>query len=524
MDNKTKKIILLILDGWGIAPASKGNAITLAKTPTYNMLLKKYPNTQLLAHGLSVGLPKNESGNSEAGHMNIGAGRIVLQDSVYITESIKNGTFSKNPAFLEAINNVYKHKSNIHLMGLLSGDQSAHVNSEHVNALLELLRKKGIKNIYLHLFTDGRDSSPRASMRYLKKLKSNFKNGERIATISGRFYAMDRNKDWNKTEKAYKAMVYGEGIKVDSAEEAIIQAYNRGESDEFILPSVVTSNGKPIVKIKNNDSIIFFNLRSDRTRQLSKLFVQKNVCDMNDGCKINVLKFKNIKFVAMTDFGPDLDKILSAFPSRDIKETLPMQLQNIKQLYLAESEKYAHVTYFFNGGYKDPVDGEKREMIPSPKIDSYAKKPEMSVFEICQILINSINKNEYDFYTVNFANPDMVGHTGDLKSGIKAVEFVDKCLSDIIKIFESRSDICILITADHGNIEEMLNLKTGEMDTKHSTNPVPFILVDKELRNKKLRKGVLADIAPTILDLFAIPIPALMTGKSLIIKGQKNGK
>ncbi len=514
--NKTKKCILLILDGWGIAKPSRGNAITLAKTPTYNMIIKKYQNSKLIAHGIKVGLPKNQTGNSEAGHMNIGAGRIVLQDDIYITEAINNKTFFKNPAFLEAINNVHKHKSNIHLIGLLSGDQSAHVDPVHLQALLELLRRQKIKDIYLHLFTDGRDSSPRVGMRYLKELKSSFKNGEKIATITGRFYAMDRNKNWEKTELAYNAMVHGEGKKVDSAEEAIIQAYNRGESDEFILPTVIMSNGRPIVKIKNNDSIIFFNLRSDRARQLTKLFVQNNVCDMNNRCKINALKFKNLKFVSMTDFGPDLDKILTAFPSRDIESTLPMQLNDLRQLYLSESEKYAHVTYFFNGGYKDPVDGEVREMIPSPLVDSYAEAPQMSAEHVCDRLLECLNKDLFDFYVVNFANPDMVGHTGDLNAGIKSVEAVDKCLSRIYDVFEKKEDICILITADHGNVEEMINLKTGEVDTKHSCNKVPFIIIDKKLKNIKLKDGILADVAPTILDILNIKKPAIMTGKSLI--------
>lgn len=521
VNNKTKKCILLILDGWGIAPASRGNAITLAKTPTYNMLLKKYPNSKLVAHGSKVGLPKNQTGNSEAGHMNLGAGRIVLQDDMYVTESINNKTFFKNPALLEAINNVQKNNSNIHLMGLLSGDQSAHVNPKHLQALLELLRSKGMKNIYLHLFTDGRDSSPRAGMRYLKSLLGSFKNGEKIATITGRSYAMDRNKNWSKTELVYNAMVRGEGQHVNSPEEAIIQAYNRGESDEFILPTVIMENNKPVVRIKNNDSVIFFNLRSDRTRQLTKLFVQKNVCDMNDRCKINTLKFKNLKFVSITDFGPDLDTILTAFPSRDIEETLPMKLENIRQLYLSESEKYAHVTYFFNGGYKDSVDGEVREMIPSPSVDSYASSPKMSADKVCDRLLESLNNDLFDFYVVNFANPDMVGHTGDLTAGILAVETVDKCLARIYEFFQKHENICILITADHGNVEEMINLKTGEVDTKHSCNRVPFILIDKKLTNIKLKDGILADVAPTILSIYNIKKPALMTGKSLIYAKSK---
>jgi 2,3-bisphosphoglycerate-independent phosphoglycerate mutase len=513
-----KKIILIILDGWGIAPPSRGNAITLAKTPNYNYLLKTYPNTKLVASGIKVGLPKTQDGNSEAGHMNIGAGRIVKQDDIYITAAIKDGTFSKNPAFLEAIKHAEENKSSVHLLGLLTGIQSAHVNPKHLDELLGLLKEKKVKRVYLHLFSDGRDAPMYASINYLKKLKKEFRNGEEIASISGRFYAMDRNKKWGNSEKAYEAIVNGKGYKASSAEEAITQAYNRGESDEFISPTVIVKNKKSIGQIKDNDSIIFFNLRSDRARQLTKLFLQDNICDRNKNCKINRNKLKNIKFISMSDFGPDLDDILTAFPSRDLEETLPMKLKGYKQLYMAESEKYAHVTYFFNGGYKDPVAGEFREMILSPDVDSYDQKPEMSSYKITKRLIKYINKDQYDFYMVNFANPDMVAHTGNLPAGIKAVESIDKCLGELYEVIKKNKNISILVTADHGNIEEMINLKTGEIDTKHSSNLVPFILVDNKLKNKKLSKGILGDIAPTILDLMNIKKPKLMSGKSLLSK------
>jgi len=513
---KKKQVILAILDGWGIAPPSKGNAISLAKTPTYNYLLKTYPNTKLVASGVKVGLPKNQDGNSEAGHMNIGAGRIVKQDDIYITAAIKDGTFSKNPAFLEAIKHAKENKSNIHLLGLLTGIQSAHVNPKHLDELLGLLKEKKVKRVYLHLFSDGRDAPKYASIDYLKKLKKEFRNGEEIASITGRFYAMDRNKKWKNSEKAYEAIVNGNGYKAVSPEKAISQAYNKGESDEFISPTVIVKNKKPVGKIKNNDSIIFFNLRSDRARQLTKLFVQKNICDRNKTCKINRNRLKNIKFVSLSDFGPDLDDILTAFPSRDLEETLPMQLKDHKQLYMAESEKYAHVTYFFNGGYKDPVAGEFREMIPSPNVDSYDEKPEMSSYKITKKLIKYINNNQYDFYTVNFANPDMVAHTGNLEAGVKAIESIDKCLKDLYEVIKNNKNISMIVTADHGNIEEMINLETGEIDTKHSSNLVPFILVDNKLKNKRLNKGILGDIAPTVLDIMNIKKPKLMSGKSLL--------
>jgi 2,3-bisphosphoglycerate-independent phosphoglycerate mutase len=515
---KKKQVILVILDGWGILPPSKGNAITLAKTPTYDCLLKKYPSTKLIASGVKVGLPKSQDGNSEAGHMNIGAGRIVKQDDIYISSAIKDGTFFKNPAFLEAIRHVKENKSNLHLMGLLTGIQSAHVNPKHLDQLLGLLKQNGIKKVYLHLFSDGRDAPKYASIDYLKKLKAKFRNGEKIATIIGRSYAMDRNKKWSKSEKAYKAMVSGKGYCVNSAEEAINQAYNRGESDEFISPTVVMDKNKVVGKIQDNDSIIFFNLRSDRARQLTKLFVQKNICDRNKTCKINRNKLKNLKFVSLSDFGPDLDEILTAFPSRDLEETLTMQLKDYRQLYIAESEKYAHVTYFFNGGYKDPVAGEFREMILSPDVDSYDKVPKMSSNKIVKKLIKYINADRYDFYTVNFASPDMVAHTGNLSAGIEAIENIDQCLKDLCKVVKKNKNMTMIITSDHGNIEEMINLNTGEIDTKHSSNLVPFILVDHKLKKRCLKRGVLGDVAPTILDILGLEKPKIMSGKSLLYK------
>ena len=515
---KKKQVILVILDGWGIAKASKGNAITLAKTTTYDFLLKKYPHTKLIASGMKVGLPKTQDGNSEAGHMNIGAGRIVKQDDIYITSAIQDGTFLKNPAFLEAIRHARENNSNIHLLGLLTGIQSAHVNPEHLNQLLGLLKKEKVAKVYLHLFSDGRDAPKYESINYLKKLKAKFRNGEQIATISGRLYAMDRNKKWQNTEKAYKAMVNGMGCKTSSAEEAINQAYNRGESDEFITPTVIVQDGKSVGEIKDNDVIIFFNLRSDRTRQLTKLFVQKNICDRNKNCRINRNKLKNIKFVSMTDFGPDLDDVLTAFPSRDLEETLPMQLKEYRQLYLSESEKYAHVTYFFNGSYKDPIAGEFREMIPSPDVDFYDQKPEMSSDQLTKKLKKYIKSDKYDFYLVNFASPDMVAHTGNLEAAIKAVENIDHCLKELYEVVKKNKKMTMIVTSDHGNVEEMINLDTGEIDTKHSSNPVPFILVNDEFKKKRLRKGILGDIAPTILDIMDLPKPKLMSGKSLLSK------
>ncbi|MFH1225965.1 MAG: 2,3-bisphosphoglycerate-independent phosphoglycerate mutase [bacterium] len=506
-----KLVVLIILDGWGIAPPNKGNAITLAKTPTMDSLIKHYSSTELIAHGVKVGLPPKQDGNSEAGHMNLGSGRVTDQDAVYISKEINNGAFFKNAAFLEAIQNVKKNKSKMHLMGLISGDQSAHAEPDHLLALLELLRQRGINKFYLHLFTDGRDSSRFSGLEYVLALERGLKwPNESIATIQGRFYAMDRKKKWNRLEKAYNLLVLGKGESANSPQAAITRAYNRGESDEFIRPAIMLRHGKPIATIGDNDSVIFFNLRSDRARQFTKAFVQK---DFKEGFKRQKI-LKNLVFVAMTDFGPDLENILTAFPSRDLKNTLPFVLDGLKQLYVAESEKYSHVTYFFNGGYADPVMGEERIRIPSPDVVSYDEIPGMSAAKITETVLEKIRVGNFNFMAVNFCNPDMIGHTGNLSAGIKAVEAVDHCLGKIISAILKKNGTAV-VTADHGNIEEMINLKTGEVDTKHSTNPVPLIVVGQNWRHKKLKSGFLADVAPTILKIMGLPKPREMSGDSL---------
>jgi 2,3-bisphosphoglycerate-independent phosphoglycerate mutase len=521
MNYKFKKtpIVLIILDGWGIAPASNGNAITLAKTPTMDFLYKKYPYTTLKAHGKYVGLSNEQDGNSEAGHMNLGAGRIVKQDAVYISESIADGTFFKNTAILEAIKHTKKYNTNVHLLSLLSGSQSPHTNLNHLYAFLELIKRQEISSnkIFLHFFTDGRDSSQYGALKYLKKVVSNFQGEEKIATISGRFFAMDRKKKWERIEKVYNAMVLGEGERAESSEQVILRAYNKKLTDEYILPTVITKNGKPISVIKDNDAIIFSNLRSDRARELTKAFIQKDFNKMNPGSFKRKKVLQNIRFVAMTDFGPDLPHIFTAFPSRDIKMSLPAVLKNLKQVYIAETEKYAHMTYFINGGYADPIDGEERIKISSLDIPYYDKEPKMSAPEITKTVLNKLQENNYDFIAINFANPDIIGHTGNLKAAIQAVECVDQCVGVIVKKVQEKNGIAI-ITADHGNVEEMINLKTGEIDTKHSKNPVPFILVDNQKRKIKLKdEGNLADVAPTILELFQIKKPKEMNGRSLLI-------
>lgn len=512
-------LILIILDGWGLDKPNRGNAVALASTPTIDGLSRKYPYTEICAHGACVGLPDDQSGNSEAGHMNIGAGRIIDQDVVGITKAIKEGTFFKNPAFIDAMRHVKEKKSNLHLMGLLSNGMSAHSDPGHILALIEMAKQNGINNICLHLFTDGRDSPQYAASKLISELKAVLNNGEYMATIMGRFYAMDRKKKWERTEQAYNALVLGEGSYTKDFQSAISESYNKGNSDEYIQPYVIKNGQDMAPRISDNDSIIFFNLRSDRARQLAKAFTQVNFNKDNPGSFKRKKVLKNIRFVAMTDFGPDLDSIITAFPSSDLKKTLPMVLgKGVSQLYVAESEKFAHVTYFFNGGYSGKVNGEDHFMVPSPDVKSYEETPSMKSKELTAHVLKNLEKNKYDFTILNYAAPDMIGHTGNLEAGIKCCAAIDGEVEKIVRKYLEKNGT-IIITADHGNIEGMINLKTGEIDTEHSMNPVPFILVNKKLRNIKLRKrGILSDIAPTILDIFGIQKPDVMTAKSLIKK------
>ncbi len=519
-NSKKRPVVLLILDGWGMAPKSPGNAIELAKKPNFDRLWKSYPHTKLKASGKDVGLPLNQVGNSEAGHMNIGAGRVVIQDAVYISRAINTGQFFKNAAFETAYKQVKKYSSDLHLMGMLSNGQSAHSDPDHLIALLTWARLKKIKNVYLHIFTDGRDSPPHSALKLVEALLRSLRNqevkgkrsGEWIATIMGRFYAMDRKKEWPRTQAAYNAMVLGKGIFAKSPQAAVTQSYNRGETDEFIRPYVIKRNGKPIAQIKDKDAVIFFNLRSDRARQLAKPFVQKDFNGKNADSFKRKKIFKNLVFVAMTDFGPDLDSVLTAFPCVDLTATLPMVLANHQQLYIAEKEKYAHITYFFNGGYADPVNGEDRILIPSPEVAAYDLTPGMSTIQITKRVLKSLD--HYQFIAINFAVPDMIAHTGNLKAAIKSVEIIDQCLGQLTKEILKRQGT-LVITADHGNGEKMIDLETGEIDTEHNDNSVPLIIVRNKRTTKQLSAGRLGDVAPTILKLMNIKKPREMTGKAL---------
>ena len=518
-NNNNLPLILIILDGWGYAKKSAGNAIELAKTPNFDRYMSQFPKTLLSASGSQVGLPDGQEGNSEAGHMNIGAGRIAEQDAVRINKTIKDGTFFKNPAFHEAIQHVKNNKTEIHLMGMLATNMSAHVSPEHLESLIRLLKKQGIKKINLHLFTDGRDSPRHEAIKLIHSLEAKFTGEETINTIIGRFYAMDRKKSWSRTELAYNALVMGQGETCDLTPDSAIEAsYKKNISDEFIEPHVMCFHGQVTPRISDGDSVIFFNLRSDRARQITKAFVQDDFNHHDRGTFIRRKVLRDIRFVAMTDFGPDLDNVLSAFPSPDLDETLPMKLKDFRQLYIAETEKYAHVTFFMNGGYAAPVAGEQRTLIPSPNVDSYDQVPEMSSAELAYEVVSNLKQNKYDFTCLNFAAPDMVGHTGNLKAAIKCCEKVDGYLGKIVDAYLAMGG-CALVTADHGNIEQMINPLTNEPDTEHTTNPVPFIMISNNNKHFKLKEaGALSDVAPTILDLLDIQKPRLMAAKSLIVK------
>jgi len=498
--NNNLPFILVILDGWGIAPKSKGNPIALADKHNFDYLKKNYPYTEIFAHGKYVGLPDGQVGNSEAGHLNIGAGRVVLQDSVIISNAIDDGTFFKNPAFVQMIKHVNKNKSNVHLMGLISQRNSPHMSLNHLYALIDMTSEQ-CENVYLHLFTDGRDSPKYAALDILRRVQKRLPENAKIASLIGRFYAMDRTKRWQRTEKAYDMLTSKKGKVFETVEKAVLHSYNKGLDDEYLEPSLIARQNKEAVFINDNDGIVFFNLRSDRARQLTKCFVQKDFNEKNPKAFDRKRVVKNISFVALTDFGPDLNDILTAYPSVTLKNTMPILLQQLRQVYIAETEKYAHVTYFINGGSDKPVDGEDRIKIPSPNVKHYDKTPKMSVYKITDKILELLKRDKYDYYVTNFANTDMIAHTGNVKAGIKAVEAMDDCIGKIYKNFLKKGGCCIF-TADHGNAEKMIAEDSDEVFSEHTTNKVPFILVCDKDQNFKLKKtGKLANILPTILEV-----------------------
>jgi 2,3-bisphosphoglycerate-independent phosphoglycerate mutase len=518
MVNNKKTTALIILDGWGIAPPSSFNAITLARKPNWDKLLANYPATELSATGKDVGLEDNKMSGSEAGHMNIGAGRIVPQDSLYISESIENENFFSNTALLEAIDHAKKNQSQFHVIGLMGDCDSPHSDPKHFQAILKLAKDNNLQEAYCHFFTDGRDSYPKSAKEHLKKFKNIIAEEGigKIATLGGRFYAMDRVKNWKKLTRAFDAMVFARGEKANSPEEAIENAYAKDLNDEHILPTVIMEANHPVAKIKNNDAVVFFNLRSDRARQFSKLFVAMDKEKIIKDDMPIIDKIRNLFFVALTDFGHDLE-IKTAFPKHNVMATLPMVLEEKKQIYIAESEKFAHVTYFFNGGYNNRVANEERFKINSPQADSYDKIPEMSAGKITDKVLECIGLGIYDFITVNFANADMVGHTGNLKATVRAAETIDTELGKIAQeILAHKGNL--IITADHGNAEKMFDEKANQPYTFHTKNPVPFLAVGEKLKGRKLKNGgLLGNIAPTILEIMELDKPCLMDKESLLI-------
>ncbi|MGI6285834.1 2,3-bisphosphoglycerate-independent phosphoglycerate mutase [Neomoorella humiferrea] len=515
--NNNRPLMLMILDGFGLGHPGEGNAITRGNLPNYRRLIHTYPHTRLKASGEAVGLPAGQMGNSEVGHLNIGAGRIVYQELTRISKAIKDGTFFTNEVLLKAVRGAKERGGALHLMGLVS-DGGVHSHLEHLYALLELAQREGMERVYIHAFLDGRDVPPASAAGYLRQVEEECRRRGigAIATIMGRYYAMDRDRRWERTEKAYRALVVGEGQQFPSAATAIQASYDRDVTDEFVEPSVITRLGQPVARICNGDSVIFFNFRADRARQLTRAFVDRDFEPFaRPGGRLE------IDFVCLTQYDVTIPAPV-AFPPQVLTNVLGEVIANngLKQLRIAETEKYAHVTFFFNGGVEEPFPGEDRLLIPSPKVATYDQKPSMSAREVTDAVLERLDK--YDFIVLNFANPDMVGHTGDLNAAIAAVETVDECLGRIAAAMEERR-APLLVTADHGNAEEMLE-PNGEPHTAHTSNLVPFILVDAGYRDAALREGALEDVAPTVLDILGLPQPAEMTGKSLIERKGWQGK
>ncbi len=517
MKNKIPTI-LIILDGYGIAEPSRNNAISLAKKPRLDRLFELYPSSALLASGIHVGLCGDQMSGSETGHINIGAGRIVIQDCCVISNSIANESFFMNPALVGAMSHIKKYGGNFHIMGLMGTADSPHSSPEHFRALLKLAKRNGIKEVYCHLFTDGRDSYPRSALTHLKNFQNIISEEGigKIASLAGRFYAMDRVKNWKRLTKAHEVIVFNRGERAASPEEVIENAYRKGLTDEYVIPTNICENGEPIAKLSVNDSLVFFNFRSDRARQFSKLFVSMNKKRiLSDNMPI-IDKVKNLYFVAMTDFGPDLD-MHTVLENEKIMATLPMALGGYRQLYIAESEKFAHVTYFLNGGYDDLVDGEDRIIINSPEVDSYADYPEMSSNLITSTVLEHLKRETYDFYTINYANPDMLGHTGNLAATVKGIEALDRQIGLLAKEVLDRGGN-MFITADHGNAEDMFDEDVNEINTFHTKNPVPFLAIGKRFKGMDIKSGgVLGNIAPTILSVMGVEKPRLMDRDSLFM-------
>lgn len=513
--NRPRPVVLVIMDGVGVAPPGPGNAVKLAKTPNLDSYWPNYAHGYLHASGGAVGLPHGTKGNSEVGHMNIGAGRVVFQELPRINTSITNMSFYDNQSLKKAADHVKQNGGKLHIMGLTSTG-NVHSSLEHAFALIKLCENEELPEdkVFFHAFTDGRDSSPTSSKVYLEQIEGELKRRGvgRIASVMGRYYAMDRDTRWERTEKAYDALVMGKGNLLKDWRDGIDRSYAEKRTDEFIEPIVITEDGtNPITKIASGDAVIFFNYRADRAKQITRAFIQDDFEYFERGPKL-----QNLVYVGMTLYDKNF-KMLAAFPPENVQMTMGrlMSDNGYRQLRIAESEKFPHVTYFFNGGILEQFPGEDRIEIPSPKVATYDKMPEMSAYKVTETLTERIMMDIYDFILVNLANGDMVGHTGVIDAGVKAVEVVDECLGKIVNAALLKGGE-VFVTADHGNCEQMINLQTGEVDTEHTTNPVPFLHITNNPNPRELSFGILSDIVPTMLSRMGVQKPSIMTGRNLL--------
>lgn len=510
-----KPVVLMILDGYGLNDKTEGNAVALAKTPVMDSLMKEYPFVKGYASGMAVGLPDGQMGNSEVGHLNMGAGRIVYQELTRITKEIEDGTFFTNEALVAAVENCKKNDSALHTFGLLS-DGGVHSHNTHLYGLLELAKKAGLSKVYVHAFLDGRDTAPTSGKGFMEELVSKMKEigvGE-VASVSGRYYAMDRDNNWDRVEKAYVAITKGEGETATCPVQAIADSYAKDVNDEFVVPVVITKDGAPVATVNDNDSVVFFNFRPDRAREMTRAFCDDDFTGFNRGAR------KNVKFVCFTEYDVTIPNKAIAFHKVSLNNTFGEYLasKNMTQARIAETEKYAHVTFFFNGGVEEPNNGEDRILVNSPKyVPTYDKKPRMSAYTVCDELCKAITSDKYDVIICNFANPDMVGHTGVIDSAVKAIEVIDECVGEVVE-FIKQVDGQLFICADHGNAEMLIDYETGDPFTAHTTNPVPFILVNSDPAYTLRENGCLADIVPTLIELMGMEQPEEMTGKSLLVK------
>ncbi len=509
-----KTAVLMILDGYGLNEKTEGNAVAEAKTPVMDSLMKDYPFVKGNASGMAVGLPDGQMGNSEVGHLNMGAGRIVYQELTRITKEIQDGTFFENPALLKAVENCKKNDSAFHMFGLLS-DGGVHSHNTHLYGLLELARKNGLEKVYVHCFLDGRDTPPASGKGYAQELEAKMAElgTGKIASVMGRYYAMDRDNNYDRVKLAYDALTKGEGLTAESGPAGIQASYDREETDEFVKPTVVTENGAPVATIKDGDSVVFFNFRPDRAREITRAF-----CD-DDFKGFEREKRLQLTYVCFSDYDPTIPNKDVAFHKIAVTNTFGEWLaaNQMTQARIAETEKYAHVTFFFNGGVEEPNQREDRILVNSPKVATYDLKPEMSAYEVCDKLTEAIRSGKYDVVIINFANPDMVGHTGVEAAAIQAVEAVDKCVGKAVEAVKDVDGV-LFICADHGNAEQLVDYETGAPFTAHTTNQVPFILVNYDPAYTLREDGCLADIVPTLIQIMGKEQPKEMTGKSLLIK------